>query len=305
MIKPLNTEDYLYELHNERQLSANTIASYARDLKSFEQFLKSLNTNIHNISDVDIRHFIVKEKSRGLNANSIKRKLSAIRGFFSFLKKHEQTDNNPTDNINSPKKHRKLPHVMDVDSIQKLLDQTPENWLQFRDKAIIELFYSAGIRLSELVALNIGDLDRQEGLARVLGKGNKMRYVPVGTVALKAIDDWLTHYNNRLKRPIEAGDPLFISQQLKRISRRSVQTRLDQFRQRSAIDMHLHPHRLRHSCASHILESSQDLRAVQELLGHADISTTQIYTHLDFQYLAKVYDQSHPRAKAKTKDNQS
>ncbi|MGM0450814.1 MAG: tyrosine recombinase XerC, partial [Pseudomonadota bacterium] len=225
---------------------------------------------------------------------TIARHLSAIRRFYGFLIREGIVADNPALDIRPPRNQRPLPGVMDVDQLHHLLEQPPEDPLEARDLAMMELMYSSGLRLAELVALDEHDLDRRDASVRVTGKGGKTRIVPVGRAALKALDCWLE------QRPalVRSGESaVFISQRGQRINRRTVQARLRRWGQQHQSDQRLHPHLMRHSFASHMLESSGDLRAVQELLGHSDIATTQIYTHLDFQHLAQVYDSAHPRAR--------
>ena len=216
------------------------------------------------------------------------------RSFYKF-RSREGEHHNPAIGIQAPKSEKKLPKALDIDNTQQLLSLEGSDWLSIRDRAILELFYSSGLRLSELVDLNLNDIDLPQALITVTGKGNKTRTLPVGSFAIKAIESWI---NIRCDlNPDHSA--VFLSKQGKRLSQRSVQLRLKKYSLQQGISQHVHPHMLRHSFASHMLESSGDLRAVQELLGHANISTTQIYTHLDFQHLAKVYDKAHPRANRK------
>ena len=241
------------------------------------------------------RHFTASQHQHGLAPRSLQRLLSAIRSFYRFLQREGRSRQNPAQDLRAPKAPRTLPRTLDADLTAQLLDNTGEDdWLQRRDQAMLELFYSSGLRLSELAGLDMADLDLQQGEVRVTGKGNKTRVLPVGRMARRALRDWFS------VRPAREGaqQPVFVSQRGSALTPRAIQLRL----RRHGIErigQHLNPHMLRHSFASHMLESSGDLRAVQELLGHADISTTQIYTHLDFQHLAQVYDQAHPRAKRK------
>jgi len=243
-----------------------------------------------------IRGFIAKSFRSGLSGTSIQRNLAAIRALYRWLQREGFAQNNPADGIRPPKSKKKLPKVLDVDEIARLLELPGDTPLVVRDRAIMELFYSSGLRLAELANLRWSDLSLRAGLVRVTGKGNKTREVPVGRKAQEALSDWRQHWS-------KLADPdvlqIFVSQRGGALSVRSIQARLSHWSKKQGIWKRVHPHMLRHSFASHLLESSGELRAVQELLGHADISTTQIYTHLDFQHLAKVYDQAHPRAKKK------
>ncbi|GLQ33051.1 tyrosine recombinase XerC [Litoribrevibacter albus] len=288
--------EFIRYLTNVRQVSEHTISNYQRDLTRFIDFLT--HQRLSSWEQVDaghIRFFSAFLKRQNLSGKSIQRNLSACRSLFSYLNKEGLCKTNPAQAVSAPKADRKLPGTFDADQINALLDFTPEDWIDFRDKAIMELFYSSGLRLSELVSLNIQNLDLKSGQLVVTGKGNKTRALPIGRHALKAIEEWMLH------RPLDAEHALFTTQQGQRLKQRSVQLRLKHWAMKQGITGNLHPHKLRHSFASHMLESSSDLRAVQELLGHEDISTTQIYTHLDFQHLAQVYDTAHPRARRSKK----
>lgn len=288
-------QDYLSRLRNERQLSGHTIDGYRRDLRQFENWLQS--NDQYDWSKVDsarIRDFAAFIHRQGKSPASIRRLLSSIRNFFRFLIREAVIENNPVRDVPTPKMAKKLPRALDVDQIDRLLNIPKDGVLRKRDKAILELFYSSGLRLSELAGLDLQDIDLPEGGVRVKGKGNKQREVPVGRKAVQALSVWLKTRAELLKGDSPA---LFISKQGRRLSVRSIQMRLDYWAGQMGLHQHVHPHMLRHSFASHMLEASGDLRAVQELLGHADISTTQVYTHLDFSHLASVYDKAHPRAK--------
>ncbi len=288
-------QDYLSRLRHERQLSGNTIGGYSRDLCQLESWLQS--NEQYDWSKVDstrIRDFVAFVHRQGKSPASIRRLLSSIRNFFRFLNREAIIESNPAQDIPIPKAGKKLPRALDVDQINQLLSVPEDHILKKRDKAILELFYSSGLRLSELAGLNLQDIDLKEGSARVTGKGNKQREVPVGRKAVEALSTWLKTRTKLLKGDSPA---LFISKQGRRLSIRSIQMRLDYWARQTGLHQHVHPHMLRHSFASHMLEASGDLRAVQELLGHADISTTQIYTHLDFNHLASVYDKAHPRSR--------
>ena len=307
-----------------RRLSKHTAAAYRADLHKLAIYCA--NHHCHSIAAIDtalIRQFAAKLNRQGLSAASIQRSLSSIRSFFSYANHHLhnqalRVDYNPANGVRAPTGIKKLPVTLDVDQLKGLLDHQQDNGhqdtnsqgstgnkkrLALRDQAMMETFYAAGLRLAELASLNLSDVDQIEGLVTVTGKGNKQRLVPIGATALQAIKEWLIVRSN-LTQPEQAA--LFVSTRGLRISHRAIQQRLKLAGQRVDQQQHLHPHMLRHSFASHLLESSGDLRAVQELLGHANLSTTQIYTHLDFQHLASVYDKAHPRAqrhKNKAKGN--
>ena len=241
-----------------------------------------------------IRNFAGSRRRRGVSARSLHRSLSAIRGFYTFLQREQLIENNPVADVSGPSIEKKLPNLLDVDEINRLLNEGPQNPLKLRDYAMMELMYSSGLRLAEMVNLNLDAIDLNQGQVQVLGKGNKTRYLPIGANACKALHRWLEARPNIVA---EGELAVFINNRGNRLSPRAVQQRMAQIGKEQGLDKHVHPHMLRHSFASHLLESSGDLRAVQEMLGHADISTTQIYTHLDFQHLAQVYDKAHPRAK--------
>ena len=287
---------FLDHLRIERRLSPRTLEAYRHDLLSLDQHRAARDLPGWDRLDTQhLRHFIASQHQQGLAPRSLQRLLSAIRSFYRFLQREGRAQQNPALDLRAPKAARPLPRTLDADLAAQLLDSPGEDdWLGRRDQAMLELFYSSGLRLSELAGLDIADLDLQQGEVRVTGKGNKTRVLPVGRMARRALQDWLS------VRPAsdQAAQPLFVSQRGSALTPRAIQLRLRRHGV-ERIGQHLHPHMLRHSFASHMLESSGDLRAVQELLGHADISTTQIYTHLDFQHLAQVYDQAHPRAKRK------
>lgn len=281
-------EDYLEELIRIKRYSPHTILAYRRDLTQFKDeggFDDWNECRSHHIT-----RFVGLLNRKGMTAKTISRKLSSIRTFFDWL--GERVSHNPARGLQTPKSARKLPNVLDVDQAHALLDFEPGSAIERRDLAIMELLYSSGLRLSELTGLDCEDLDFDNHLVRVVGKGNKTRLVPVGRQAHKAIRAMLED-----RADARAGAPLFVNRFGKRLGRRTIQERLKRYGVDRLGSSALHPHMLRHSFASHVLESSGDLRSVQEMLGHANISTTQIYTHLDFQHLAKVYDSSHPRAK--------
>lgn len=289
---------FLAKLRNERNYSLHTLKSYSRDLKSLIAYCDE--QKIIQWSDVDdqnIRSHISKRHRQGLGGSSLQRMLSTFRSFFKYLLVENVVKNNPAQEIQAPKTGRKLPSTLDVDNITRLIEIKGDEVETVRDRAILELFYSSGLRLSELSSLNVEDGKMIiSGAIRVKGKGDKERDLPVGGKASDAVKAWLSR---RAELANENEAALFVGKQGKRIHNSVIQKRLKYWAQKQGIDMNVFPHLLRHSFASHMLESSGDLRAVQELLGHADISTTQIYTHLDFQHLAKVYDAAHPRAKLK------
>ena len=277
-----------------RNYSEHTIKNYSADLRKFEIF--SQQKNFKSWSDLtqhDVRDFISQVRRNGISPRSLARLLSSLRSFYKFLRNEGLATNDPTAGINAPKLSLLLPKAMDADMVNRLLDFKPNSWSDFRDKAIAELLYSSGLRLSELCQLDMADISLENRICRVLGKGQKEREVPVGSLAINALKDW---YTQRLEKLNTSEQAVFINKSGSRISARSVQNILKKMSEKMGVP-YVNPHMLRHSFASHILESSGDLRAVQELLGHENLSTTQIYTKLDFQHLAKVYDQSHPHAK--------
>ena len=288
--------NFLAQLTIEKRASQYTVKSYKRDLNCLSTYCESKSISLWtDLKQTDIRSYMASRHRQGLSSTSLQRELSAIRSFFNFLLKNQLTDNNPGQYIKAPKKTRKLPKTLDVDQIKSLLEAGTNSTIEIRDLAMFELFYSSGIRLSELAQLNLTDIDLTDKTLMVRsGKGGKSRMLPIGSKAVAAINTWLEH---RIKSVTSTETALFISTRGTRLGQRSIELRLKQWCKKKGIAEHIHPHMLRHSFATHLLESSQDLRAVQELLGHSNISTTQIYTHLDFQHLADVYDRAHPRAK--------
>jgi integrase/recombinase XerC len=285
-------------LQNEKQLSAHTQSNYLRDLQKFQHICLQQRRDSWSLIDAKfIRQAVAFLHRQGLNGKSLQRWLSALRSFFQFCIKQSWLTYNPAEGIAAPKSAKHLPKTLDVDQAAQFVEVKGDDFIAFRDRALLELLYSSGLRLAEVVSVNLNDIDLREAMIRVTGKGNKTRSVPVGSAAIKAIHEWLEH-RNLFARPEELA--LFITQRGSRISHRAVQMRLQQLSLEQGMDNPVHPHMLRHSFASHMLESSGDLRLVQEMLGHANIATTQIYTHLDFQHLAKVYDQAHPRAGRKS-----
>ena len=291
------TQQFAEHLKYEKQYSPHTLGAYQRDLRQFSEWLAKNNCDdILQADNLHVRNWVAGLHRQGIGGKSLQRKLSSLRSFYQFLIRKHQLKNNPAIDIRAPKTARALPDTLDVDALSQLLDIPADSILAIRDRAMMELFYSSGLRLSELTNLDLDSIDLVENSLRAIGKGNKTRILPIGRKAVEALQGWLSK-RSIMAKPDESA--LFVSNRGKRISTRSVQQRLNYWQQKQGLDQHIHPHKLRHSFASHILESSGDLRAVQELLGHADISTTQIYTHLDFQHLAKVYDNAHPRARKK------
>jgi integrase/recombinase XerC len=292
----LYLEDYLKHLRFERGLSALTCQHYARDIQLLDKLVEhgALNT----IQPDQIRRFIAILHSRELGSKSIARTLSAWRGFFNYLIYHHSFTQNPALGIRAPKAAKTLPQALSTDQAVQFVNIKGDGLLEVRDHAILELLYSSGLRLSELVNLDHDQLDFSEGTVIVTGKGNKTRIVPMGSQAMNAIKSWLQQ-RATIKIAADYPNALFVTQQGKRITPRAVQYRVKEWSIKQGLNINMHPHLLRHSFATHVLQSSGDLRAVQEMLGHANISTTQVYTHLDFQHLAKIYDSAHPRAKKK------
>jgi len=290
---------FLDYLRFERRLSPRTVDAYRRDLGEYLQHCSQ-----HDLSPWDgvdqqqIRRYIAARHRDGLSGKSLQRHLSALRGLFNFQLREGRGHSNPAEGVRAPKVSRRLPATLDVDQVGHLLAVVGDEPLDLRDRAIMELFYSSGLRLSELAALDVHALANQDGLLDVLGKGSKARRVPVGRMARDAVQAWL-QVRGSLATAGETA--LFVSRRGGRLSPRSIEQRIQLRARQQGMPRHVHPHMLRHSFASHLLESSADLRAVQELLGHADIGTTQIYTHLDFQHLAQVYDRAHPRARKKNR----
>ena len=287
--------DYLNYLRTIKRYSPATLEGYQHDIQGFLVYLdeqeveECTQANIHHI-----RAYIASCHRKGLAESSMQRLLSSLRGFYRYLVKNSLAEANPAVDVRAPKGTKKLPNVMDVDQVDRLLSTNVTSPLEMRDHAMMELMYSSGLRLSELVNLDLVDLELRVGQVKILGKGNKTRYLPVGQQAREALSSWLELRESIAKSGEQA---VFVNNRGSRLSQRAVQKRMSELAQRTQLGVHVHPHMLRHSFASHMLESSGDLRSVQELLGHANISTTQVYTQLDFQHLAKVYDQAHPRAR--------
>lgn len=287
--------DFYHYLESERRYSSHTLAAYQRDLNAFIGFSRQRNVaSWQQMDDLHVRAFVASQHRKGLSGTSLQRQLSSIRTLFNFLCRHGRADSNPAQGVPAPRAAKRLPATLSVDQLESLLAFPGDDALACRDRAVMELFYGCGLRLSELTGLNLGDIDWQRATLLVTGKGRKQRHVPFGSKAETALKQWLQHRRALANQDEKA---LFISRNGKRISNSSIQQRLKKRALQQGVGIALHPHMLRHSFASHILESSNDLRAVQELLGHANLSTTQIYTHLDFQHLAGVYDKAHPRSR--------
>jgi integrase/recombinase XerC len=296
-------------LSTERRLSAHTDKGYARDLAALVKFCDRAGlTDWKALDTQHIRTFAAHSHAKGLGPRSIQRRLSAVRSFYEFLlreahgtvaaggRRGARVTHNPAHEVRAPKAARRLPHTLDADQMARLLAIPPGDGLTARDRAIMELLYSSGLRLAELVSLDVPSVDLKDRMVRVIGKGGKARIVPVGRAAVDALKAWLKE-RATLSKANETG--LFVGRNGKRLGPRAVQLRVAYWARRQGLGVHVHPHLFRHSFASHLLESSGELRGVQELLGHADISSTQIYTHLDFQHLARIYDATHPRARRK------
>ena len=286
---------FIRHLSEEKRYSPHTVSNYQRDLKVFAKFL--LGCGIDGWSAIDhrqMRAYVAFRHNSRVSGRTIQRELSSLRAFYRYLLNEQQISHNPVMGVRPPKAEKKLPATLHVDQLAQLLATPAESSLAKRDLAILELAYSSGLRLAEITSLDTVDLDFAQGLAKVLGKGRKARIVPVGRHACKALQDWLIARQELVAMDESA---LFVGRHGRRLTPRAIQIRMRLWSRRQGLQQHLHPHMLRHSCATHLLESSGDLRAVQELLGHASIRTTQIYTHLDFQHLIHVYDQTHPRAK--------
>jgi integrase/recombinase XerC len=292
-------ERFISHLSAERNLSPHTASNYARDLASLRQYCEQQKLDDWDQLDVHhVRAFAAARHRQGLAPASIQRQLAGIRSFYNYLAREDVTRKNPAVGVRAPKSPKRLPKTLDADQMARLLQIKPQMPEDIRDQAIMELLYSSGLRLAELISLRLHDIDTGDATVRVTGKGQKTRIVPVGRQALAAVTAWLK-VRTQLAKPEETA--LFVGPKGRRLSPRSLQARLKKWGQAQGLQQGVHPHLFRHSFASHLLESSGDLRAVQELLGHANISTTQIYTHLDFQHLAKTYDAAHPRAKQKKK----
>jgi integrase/recombinase XerC len=301
-------ERFASHMKHERRMSAQTVSAYLADIAQLAAFCDA--RKIARFSDIDasqVRTFAATDHARGLSARSIQRRLSALRTFYEFLVREGEGARNPALDVRAPKQKKRLPTTLDADQMGRLLAFRTDDTLSSRDKAVMELFYSSGLRLTELVSLDMSALDLKDRMVRVTGKGAKSRILPIGRYAVAALEHWLGERAALLAsagrsaraRPIPATHQgaVFVGRGGRRLSARAVQLRVDLWARRQGLGVHVHPHMFRHSFATHLLESSGNLRGVQELLGHADIGTTQVYTHLDFQHLAKVYDAAHPRAR--------
>jgi integrase/recombinase XerC len=288
--------DFLDYLRSVRRLSPHTISAYERDLADFRAHCDELSIEDANaVRESDVRSWLARGHRRGLSPTSLQRRLSALRAFYQQRGRLSGERFNPAQGVQAPRRKRRLPKTLETDQVSRYLTATGDGPLELRDIAMAELFYSSGLRLAELRGLDLDDIDRGDRLLTITGKGNKTRSIPLGRMALAALEAWLA------ARPApctaDAERAVFLSRQGRRLGERSIQLRIRELARRNGLGQDVHPHMLRHSFASHLLESSGDLRAVQELLGHSNISTTQIYTHLDFQHLAEVYDGAHPRAR--------
>ena len=293
-------EQFVRHLELERRLSPLTCKNYRRDLRALEQWCDEAGVGRwRDLDSEHVRGWSATSFRRGLSSKSIQRRLSAARTFYRYLLREKHVRKNPVQSVSAPKAPKRLPANLDADRMARLLEIPGKGPLVDRDRAILELLYSSGLRLAELVDLDIHDVDLNDATVRVTGKGNKDRIVPVGSHAIRAVRAWL---RSRVAFADQDETAMFVSSRGSRLSRRAVQQRVSHWAKKQGIDTRVYPHLFRHSFATHLLESSHDLRGVQELLGHANISTTQVYTHLDFQHLAQIYDKTHPRAKAKSKD---
>lgn len=291
-------ERFRQHLLTERRLSPHTVDNYSRDLAALHGWCaKRQIVAWRTLDSQHVRTFAAQSHAGGLAPRSVQRRLSAVRTFFNYLVREGERGGNAAQDIRAPKAARRLPHTIDADLMTRLLEFTPANPLEVRDKAMMELLYSSGLRLSELTGLGLHDVDLADRTARVTGKGAKQRIAPVGRHAIEALRAWLRE-RAALAKVDETA--LFVGQNGRRIGQRAVQLRIAAHARRQGVALKVHPHLFRHSFATHLLESSRDLRGVQELLGHANISTTQIYTHLDFQHLARTYESSHPRARRRS-----
>ena len=288
-----NIEEYIAYVSDVKNLSKNTSLSYNRDLKKLADFITSLNITGYELIDEDIcSAWIGDLYNKGNNPRSIQRHLSSAKGLFRYLKKNGLISMSPFDLVTAPKTSSNLPDVLSPEDVEQLLNFKPSSLIEIRDMAIIELMYSSGLRVSETVGVNISDFEEDMSFLRVIGKGTKTRLVPLGRFAINAIKNWLLEREKIVRKT----DALFLNSQGTRLSVRTVQMRLKALALKQGLPP-IHPHMLRHSFATHMLESSGDLRTIQELLGHSSLSTTQIYTKLDYQHLVKIYDAAHPRAK--------
>ncbi len=291
---------FIQHIRNVRRLASSTCSTYQHELAHFRAHC--VLCKVYEVEQVDaalLRDFTATLHRRGRSGRSIQRSLSALRSLFRYLVRHEGLERDPSIGIRAPQAPKRLPNTLSPEQVGQLLrsGDKDESWLEVRDQAMLEIMYSCGLRLSELTALDVEDLDTAQRLVRILGKGGKVRLLPIGSIAITALQRWLAQRSQ--VRAAELPPALFLSRLGRRISPRTVQQRFVLRARQRQLSQGVHPHTLRHSFASHLLEASGDLRAVQELLGHADISTTQVYTHLNFDHLARVYDAAHPRAQRK------
>ena len=295
-----NLQSFIDYLQFERRYSALTVENYQRDILQFTKWLSEQDNQptLDEASEFKVRQWIAKLHRQSLNSRSLQRKLSSLRSYFRYQIKHNKLTVNPAIDIRAPRESKRLPQTLDIEQIDQLFDIPDNEFIGARDKAILELFYSSGLRLAELANLTLQNIDLDSALITVLGKGNKTRTIPIGSKAISALNNWLQHRSSLQSTQHNA---LFLSKQGKPITHRNIQLRVNYWQQQQGVNQRVHPHKLRHSVASHLLQSSGDLRAVQEFLGHSDISSTQVYTHLDYQHLADVYDKAHPRARNKNK----
>ena len=288
---------FLHHIRFERRLSEHTVSAYRRDLVALGEYCAERNlADWSGLSTGDLRRFAAGAHRRGLAPRTVQRRLAGARSFFNYLESEGAISCNPARGVKAPRPPRSLPQTLDLDQVTRLLDIPDRDTVACRDRAMLELMYSSGLRLAELAGLDLGGVEMREGQIRVTGKGRKERILPVGRKAIDALKDWL---RRRGELAANAENALFVGVRGRRIAASSIQARLNYWARHAGLPGQVYPHMLRHSFATHLLESSGDLRAVQELLGHADISTTQVYTHLDFQHLSRVYDRAHPRARRK------
>lgn len=296
-VLPVQAESYLQHLQFERRLSPNTIDNYRRDLVDLVRFTQTRSQrNLDQLDSQDIRRYLASAHARGMTPRALARMLSGWRGYFKFALRQGVGHINPCDGVHAPKAAKRLPRTLSPEEAIRLVSFEADDSTALRDRAALELIYSCGLRISELTGLNLDSIDFHSREIRVLGKGSKTRIIPIGEPAIAAVQRWLTV---RSSMKILDTQALFVGAQGKRLSASVLQARIKQWAKRQGLEVNVHPHMLRHSFASHVLQSSQNLRAVQEMMGHASIASTQVYTHLDFQHLAKVYDNAHPRAKKK------
>ena len=295
-----NIQAFIDYLQFERRYSPLTVENYQRDILQFSLWLtkQEPQTTLDAAHEFQIHQWVSKLHREGLSSSSLQRKLSSLRSYFRYQVKHKRLTVNPALDIRAPKESKRLPQTLDIEQVSLLLDIPDDNFIGARDKAILELFYSSGLRLAELASLSLSNVNLDSALISVIGKGNKSRTIPIGGKAILAINHWLP-FRSSTRTTLNT---LFISKRGTAISHRNIQLRVNYWQEQQGMTQSVHPHKLRHSVASHLLQSSGDLRAVQEFLGHSDISSTQIYTHLDYQHLANVYDKAHPRARNKKKD---